>query len=537
MDPLTGYSFASDFVAGKASGYFEHSTADLPRLIAARDAQPSPPWTQEQIAELAAFNETVGNAGGAKLAGKLADPETLVVVTGQQPNLLVSPMFILLKALSVRALAARFAEQAKRPVLPVFWIASDDHDFAELSECWIEGKDELVDIGRYVSRGEGVGEDSPAYEWKLDSSRDRILAMLSDVLSGSAKDETIAVVADALRPPAQFEMAFARLLAAMLGDPPVLFLAPRLKSMRTRQIPVLQNELKVDGATSDAVGDTGREMQRSGYPPMIKRDPAVLNFFYMKDGVRARLVQANGSIRAESPTVSQPVHEFASRAELDAEIAAHPERFSPNVVLRPIIQDAVLPTICYVAGPGEIAYLAQLRGAYAVHSAFQAAVLPRAFATIIDSQAKQALDQLGLPICAFESGRLAEVVGSRNPDAARVVSELQRIRSCAEQEIGRARALPELAHQHLASAFEKTARAVTTALGKFERRVARHYGSRDPKFSSFLRLARVLEPLGRAQERVLGPVSFGGTIAPVQLARKVDEQLDFTNPHPQVVTL
>ena len=152
--------FARDYVTGSGRARelmaWSGGAKQLAGLVNAR-AEFSQPWTSEETAELKAFNLACGNAAGAVLAAKLGDPRTLVIVTGQQPNLLVSPLYVILKAMTAWHLATRLEAESGRPVVPIFWVASDDHDFEELRACRIWSLSRgLTELGGLVSRG-GAG--------------------------------------------------------------------------------------------------------------------------------------------------------------------------------------------------------------------------------------------------------------------------------------------------------------------------------------------------------------------------------------------
>jgi len=475
----------------------------------------SQPWTPKEIAELEAFNRVCGNGPGAALAVKLGDSRTLAIVTGQQPNLLASPFYVVLKAMTAWHLAARLEAETGRPVVPIFWVASDDHDFEELRACRVWSPSSgITALGGLVSRG-GARPDSPAFEWHLKDSATRLMeAMAQGAPEAWNHAPTRAAIENALEGGPDFETSFCRLAARFLAATPMLFLVPRLTSMRHRQIDVLAREIDLAGETNRVVNEAAVLMESRGYHAQLRRPSNALNFFYIHESVRCRvLVRPKGDRFEVVDSSGEVVLRFPDAEGLKAELLRNPERFSPNVVTRPVVQDAALPVVAYVGGPGEIAYLAQTRGVHELLGVVPSPVVPRASATLLTDEADGLLGG-GTEPQDLEAA-LARLTAS---DALLGPLVKQRMALAAVVDEGlRAMEMTDAAqHPHIESAFMKTRAGVERSLAQLDRRLQRHFHSRGSgdEWAWFTRVANLVRPGGGSQERMLSPLSFCATMSP-----------------------
>lgn len=557
-DPLTGFAFAADWASGrgKAGQFLPRPAGDAQWLdqIKRRAARRPPPLSPDAVAELQRFNLGCGNDTGAAQARLLARQETVVVITGQQPNLLASPLYILLKALSTCALARRLSALSGRPVVPLFWIASDDHDFHELRDCRLADDEGTVhNLGLDLSRGEAP-EASPAFEWALDkASLDALISRADAALPpGKAGSVARGLIRHALSgPDTNFEAIFARTLAALLGDEnAMVFITPRMEWMRRGQVPVLEQDLNARREANRLLEACGDEMAASGYPPFIHRDPDALNVFYLHERLRLRLVERGGGAVAELPGSHRPLRRF-TWSELQQELLETPDRFSPNVVTRPLVQDALLPTVAYVAGPGELSYLAQLAPVYELYGVFRPALTLRKSATLVPPSAAAALEALGISLEAAmhpggaadpeQAGQaLARHLLALAPETAPLLAAARSL--AAETETGLQKlwkAADKRRGPHIRRGIDKTASSIRRSLQRLEHRLWRQMRDEGGQtWRQFQRATSRLPLTGPPQERRLAPHNFlDNCSAPDDLARQLARKLDFASPHAQTVIL
>jgi bacillithiol biosynthesis cysteine-adding enzyme BshC len=535
LDPLFNYPFARDAIreSGGAAELLPRLSPD--QMLERVTASQWTPWSETEIAELREFNLRAGNVEGARLAARLAEPDAVVVVTGQQPNLLASPLSNLLKAFTCIYHAKSLSEHCGREVIPVFWVASDDHDYSELAHCVIVGASgQSVDAGKKI----GVGHlpASAAYSWRLGAAGPYLVELLRKTLGpGAHLEETVRAVAAACREDSTFESAFCNLLARYLGKHPILFVAPRLHSLRTRQLPILMRDLEVHEEAAEVIADQARVFENNGYSAMLQRSTDQLNSFVELDGVRARLRSRDSGISAQHPATGRTLNEW-SKQEFEKLLSKKPLIFSPNVVTRPMLQDRALPVAAYVAGPGEMQYLAQLRSVAPRYGVNPAAILPRVFATILDGRTMGSIAGDAFDACCAEE--ILMKLSTTQPETAGYLVAAGHLQQTISDELDKLKSLPESANAHLARSIEKTKRSTSYSLQQFRNRVTRHFlQNGGQSWKSLSRGIQMLSPDGEIQERILSPLSFGSHWDIEEFGEAVYRAIDFSNPLPQVLRI
>jgi bacillithiol synthase len=360
-----------------AIGEAAERTVGLPRPMAAA------------AEALARQQEGRGAKRAAERARALAQPGATAVVTGQQAGLFGGPLFVLWKALGTIRVARLLEEKRGRAVVPVFWVASDDHDFAEIRSTSLIDAGGTIRTLRYAPRHEPGGE--PAWAIVLDDTIDALVEELGQALPPAfGRDETMAVVAESYRPGVTLSEAFARLVSRIL--PELVVLDPADAALKHIMAPVLARELREGSPTSRLALDAGRALLAAGYHQQVPVRPGFLNLFAVVEGQRRALALSNGVVEVRGTRERWPVEEALRRLEED------PGPWSPGALLRPLAQDALLPTAAYVGGPAEIAYHAQIAPSYTYFGIPRPALLPRPSLTLVEPPQARALDaeRLGL---------------------------------------------------------------------------------------------------------------------------------------------
>ena len=445
--------------------------------------------------------EALGSAEAARSAARLKDPEAVAVVTGQQPVLFGGPLYVLYKALAALEIAARL-ERARggKPVVPGFWVAADDHDFAEIRSLPVLDEAGTLRPLRYVPHKEPAGE--PASAILLDDAIVPLLAELGDCLpAGEPRDRLAALLADAYRPGRSFSAAFAQLIASLLPSLVVLDAGdPELKALTT---PVLARELREASPSSCAAAEAASRLRAAGYHQQVPVREGLLNAFLIEGGVRRPLGITDGRIEIRGTPQTMTVDEAVRLAE------TQPARLSAGVLLRPLAQDQLLPTAAYVGGPAEIAYHAQIGGAYERFGLPRPVLVPRPGVTLLDAPRARALESEGLDITDLQGDAeslIARWVRQAYPD---VEGGFERVRS------GVTREMAEL--ENALGGHDPTLRgAAGTALGRMlhqldglQEKSMRALKKRDQTRAERLRRTHdVLFPGGSFQERGLGFVSL-----------------------------
>jgi len=448
----------------------------------------SAPPPADLVAALVAHQRQVGAGPAAERAAAALGAGARAVVTGQQPGLFGGPLLVLHKALGALAHARALATPA-RPVVAVFWVAADDHDWDEGNGATVldaSGQPRTLALDR---RGDGrsVGDVPLAAD-----ETDRVLAALAAALPATDRARDAVALARPAASPTDLGTWATTVLTRLLGDAGLVFVTPRLLTPWAGEVYArLVADASAIGAAVRAEGERLRALGQAA-PLAPKPDEAPL---FVRDGPggrRLRVAFAGEQVRLRGESSS------FRRADLVAHVRARPELASADVVGRVLLQDALLPVDAYVAGPTEAAYLRQLAPAHAVLGLASPAVVARPSAVWLEGRAAAALVDAGLSAKAVLAGDLPPPPPPAPDDAD--TTELLRLAAAAdavharrEAEAGVGRALTDAA---------RSLRAAAEA-----HRRARHAGAEVAAARRARAVAAVM-PRGEPQERVLSPLSL-----------------------------
>ena len=439
-------------------------------------------------------------AAARAAAAQLADPSSVAVVTGQQAGAFGGPLFTLLKALTALQLARRTREKQNVPTVAVFWVDAEDHDWQEVRSCTVldaEFQPRTVTLADV----DGAGE-SPIAALTLDS---RVEQTIQELASALPQTEFTSGVIDALkaawRPGVGMGRAFATWLEGLLGPHGLVVFESGDPAAKPLVSEVFAREVKFPGRTAALAAEAGSRLASRGHTPQVVPQPDSVSLFSLDGGRRP--------IRRQGDQFAIGDRLFAMDV-LSREAAAHPDRFSPNVLLRPIVQDTLFPTISYVAGPSELAYLGQLAGVYEQFGVSMPLVFPRATATLLDSGAARFLAKYSLPIEDLQpqdESALNRLLQSQLP--ATVEQSLRDAASQIQQSMTRvADALPSL-DPTLAGAAKTTLGKMEHELRALQSKVIHAAKRRDETLRrQFMRAQAQAFPHGHPQERTLAVIYF-----------------------------
>ena len=315
------------------------------------------------------------------------------VVTGQQVALFGGPMFAIYKALTAVKLAEE-ATAAGIDAVPVFWLATSDHDLAEVNHVSLPGSDGVL---RTITTSSHSIPGAPVSEVQLG---EEILPAVEEAASLLRDSEVLQLLRETYRPGQALGTAFARFYARLFGKWGVILLDASDGNLHRVASPIYQMAIERAEDLASALLERGQALEKAGYYQQVKVTPSSVLLFTLHDGVRTAIHRRmNGSSQAEkftSGSESQP--EKLSSAELLDRVARAPENFSPNVLLRPVVQDYLLPTLAYTGGAAEAAYFAQVGAVYEMLLGRVTPIVPRFSATLIEPKVQRWLDQYGITI-------------------------------------------------------------------------------------------------------------------------------------------
>ena len=472
--PLTGNPLAAAAIAGTApTGWYEAQPRDRgawrERVERIRSS-----FTGDWLTRLAPAIEATGTA--KERLESVAAGRGVVVTTGQQPGLFGGPIYTLSKALSALALADALQKATGVPVAPVFWAATDDTDFKEASSTVIAvpGGAQLLRIDHSEPLGRPMsvmplGDTSTELEALARSAGSTIDRTPIDLLERFyTSDATIGYA----------YVAFLRALFAPLG---IAVLDASHSATRAAAKSVLTAALEKADEIATAVSDRNRELEAAGFPPQVQDVPGLSLVFSAASGGRKRI----------------PIK--AGRKHLAS------DDLGPNVLLRPVIERAILPTATYIGGPAEIAYFAQIAPIANVLGVARPAIVPRWSCTIIEPHVERIMEKLHLVPDDLRDPHEAESRVARSHLPARVIEELNETRAMLESRLD---ALTKAVVEENAPVGP----AVTGGLGanlmrrldRFERRLIAASKKVHADVMQEIGTARgSLYPLGKPQERAL----------------------------------
>ena len=461
----------------------------------------------------------------------LADRKTVAVVTGQQAGLFGGPLFTLLKAITALKLAEQVARDHQVPAVAVFWIDAEDHDWEEVRSCTVFDS-ELTP--RTVSLPPRPGGDPvPVSTVRLDDSIHKALADLTAVLPATEfKDSLLTALRRAYAPGTGMAEAFGRWLEEVLGPRGLVVYDSSDPASKPLASQVFARELSMPGQTVKLAALAGSDLTARGYHAQVHAQDDSLALFHLDGADKGRR-----SIRQQDGHFVVGDQQFAAPAFV-SQATERPDGFSPNVLLRPIVQDTLFPTICYVAGPNELAYLGQLRGVYQHFGVPMPLFYPRATATLLDSAALRFLTKYKLPIEALQAqdeAALNELLKSQIPPA--VEESFTSAASAIETQMTHLmQAIPAL-DPTLEGAARSTLERMQRDLQTLHSKMIQAAKRRDETLRRQFIHARALAfPGGHAQERTIGFLSFLNQYGPA-LVDRLDEELPLDLGRHWVVTI
>jgi bacillithiol synthase len=385
------YAYAFQSVAPFFSGDPSNRN-DWTNAIAQAQAHPR---RQDELAAIIAAQQARRAAPPPAIdaARRLAGPGTVAVVTGQQAGLFGGPTFTLLKALTALRLADRVSRDHGVQAVAVFWVEGEDHDWDEVRSCTVfDSQLEPRTLGLPARAGD---EPTPVAHIVLDATIQDVIDELARTLTGTEfTARVIEQLRDAYAPGRGMADAFARWLERVLGDRGLVVYDASDPASKPLVADVFARELAEPGRTAALAAAAGADLVARGYHAQVNPSDESVALFRL-DGGRRPIRRQDGHFIVGDQTYAA--------ATLLQEVREHPEGYSPSVLLRPIVEDSLFPTICYVAGPNELAYLGQLRGIYEHFGVPQPLVYPRTSATVLDSASFRFLTKYQLPLEALQA--------------------------------------------------------------------------------------------------------------------------------------
>jgi bacillithiol biosynthesis cysteine-adding enzyme BshC len=503
-------SVFSAYVAGDAKAFFASHFAD-PDARARATMRAVRPLAARTIEALRAQNARLAPSAARDAHLDALQAGAAAVVTGQQVGLFLGPLYTLYKAASAIAVSRALARETGKPIVPVFWLQTEDHDLPEVASCTLP-RDGLSPLTLDVP-----------------SAPEARVSLAHCVLPAEVEQSTAALRAElerlpharehlerierAYRPGATWGDAFAQVIGELFAPEGLVLINPRDPALAEQTAAVHAQALHKAEAIASALAAHCAQLRAAGFEPQVHVRPgAPLSFFHAAGahGARSRLMPCERGYRrvaaASEPAVARAEDAEHTVRELLDTLARDPLSFSTSALLRPIVQDTLLPTAAYVGGPGEIAYFAQLAPLYAAFDMPMPVIVPRARFRVVEDKMKRLLDRLQLTPddATRDAASLAAAHASRT--AAFSPEQLeQMLRTRFDEALESALAQTGPLREQLRPAHEKTKAAVHAAAGKLAEKHRNALGHQNEALLRDIeRLKQALQPAGEPQERVYG---------------------------------
>ena len=328
----------------------------------------------------------------------LREADCIAVVSGQQVGLFTGPLYTVYKALSAVKLAECMSQRGIKAV-PVFWLATEDHDFPEVAKAEIINRDCVFSS---VSAPSALHpEGLPVGRVVLDDSlQPTIQNLLSELPQTEFSDDLEKLLREAYQPGRTYGEAFARMMSQLTGQKGLILLDPLDPELKQLAAPLYAQAAQHAQEIALAIENRSRELEAAGYHAQVApSENSFPLFWHDEDGARYALTRT-----ADGKYQTKDGGDAHSAEELAAWTLREPERFSPNVTLRAVVQDFLLPTVAYYGGAAEIAYFAQTAEVYRLLDRPVTPILPRASMTMVEKHTWRALERYGIRLTDFFAG-------------------------------------------------------------------------------------------------------------------------------------
>ncbi|MDO3659299.1 bacillithiol biosynthesis cysteine-adding enzyme BshC [Bacillus sp. C28GYM-DRY-1] len=378
--------FVQHYIDGKEdmSSYFDYSIHNKDMWGERLKDLSSRFFAREELAAyLSSYHNKFGSSAMQSAIEKLKDPSSAAVVGGQQAGLLTGPLYTIHKIISIIVLAKEQEKQLQVPVIPIFWVAGEDHDLDEIN--FVHTSEENGPVKKKLPQS--YWKKSSAASTSLD--QEKCAAWIDDVFAAFEEtDHTNALldnVKRCLRESVTFTDFFELLIADLFQEEGLVLLNSGDPGIKKLETAMFQKILRENDELARAVSDQQAFMREAGYKPIIESGKEQANLFYEYEEERFLIEKDNGHFVVNELNLTWTMDELYTHME------EHPERFSNNVVTRPLMQEYLIPTLAFIAGPGEINYWGELKQAFAVMGFKMPPVMPRLNITILERHIEKKL--------------------------------------------------------------------------------------------------------------------------------------------------
>lgn len=505
--------------------FFRYNPRNLKNALGELRATRQARFDGDQLQEIKLYNEKTG-CGEKTLENidRLGEDGTAAVVTGQQAGIFTGPLYTIYKALTAIKLAHHITDRFGVIAVPIFWNASEDHDFQEVRHVEFVSRDDRVLSLVYEPKADIDAKS--IFDVPLEPSLEFLIGLMEgDTNESEFKHSIIDLLRNSLGRCYSLADWFSCLMQALFNSYGLVMIDPHLPPWRRLASPIIEREIENPLQSSHLINETGQQLRELGYRQQIMRKEDDVNFFFYAQGRRNKV-----RFQGAKFLVNRVGLEYDKTEMMDM-LAKEPERFSPGAALRPLVQDHVLPTVAYIAGPGEVSYFAQMRDTYSFFDLVMPVIYPRRRAMLIEAGIAKILDRYGLDVEDVRKSRkdLIRLIVSRG-NSHPIVRECDRKLGAMEEVLDEFRREVAETEPTLAEPIDKLKQKIGYEMDKIRQKlVLAQENELDIIEQHVDRLRTHLFPEGKEQERVLNifPYLFTYGIQLIAMLEKAIDIMDF----------
>lgn len=488
--------FLYDF--SRVSQFYQSEGLDIAALVPRAKQVTAQTFQRDAVADVLADQNRQAGACDETFANieRLRQNDSVVVITGQQAGLFTGPLYTIFKALTAIKLTEHLRSQGVNAI-PMFWIAAEDHDFEEVNHTRLVNREGQLATITYTACSPKEGK--PVGHVKLAEG---VSQNIDELVAALPESEFVPKLAADLRESYSagtgFADAFGKMMMKLLSKYGVVLINPLDDRFKHIAGSIYSQAMARVPEFADRLVTASSQLEAAGYHSQVYTSQEAVPLFMLDDGRRTAMVRReDGRFYLKNGDKS-----FAADELLET-VNRCPNCFSPNVTLRPIVQDYLLPTVAYIGGPAEIAYFAQLRPNYSLLGRVEPVVLPRATFTLIEKRQAKTMAKLGLEFSDMFEGQEAVlkkiVEQSLDNDTSRIFDETEKL---FEEQLEKLRASLVSVEPTLSDALKGGREKIFYQLNNLRTRFVHNRSKRDETTGQQVeKLFAVLYPNKNLQER------------------------------------
>lgn len=426
-----------------------------------------------------------------------------MVTTGQQPGLFGGPLYSIYKGLTAIRLAQALEAHLGKPVLPVFWVASDDHDWAEANHTCIVGVDNELHCPELAAPDPDI--HPPLHRIAAGPGVSSLVdEFLENLPESDFSRPFFELIRGAFTPDATLPQSFSAVLEALLGPRGMYFTDAAQPTVKDASMPLLLEELERSEEMEGVLAETGRALSDAGFDLQVALMEGGVNLFLEGPAGRERLYREGDGFRLRISG------EHLTADQIRERVAEDPSVLSPNVLLRPVAESVVFPTLSYVAGPGETAYFGQLAAYFQAHGVQMPVIHPRFGAMLVEGKIRKVLDKFHLDVADLNRPFheiAGEIAREEVPEGIR--KALGTLRGAIGKGVGELQNEVKAVDPTLKGTVQHVRSQAFSALDDVEKKVL-HALKRENEIAlnQLEKAQHHLFPQGKPQERVVNPFYY-----------------------------